>query len=117
MENKAINPVDVHRVSSNGTVDAKTNGVHVLHRLSHETIRTEDEATPDESISATIGLNFNIPWMIGLSSRNQELCKWFCIPATEILVDDFNCALRKRVLLQGRIFIFENFVCFNSNGK
>ncbi|GAX79453.1 hypothetical protein CEUSTIGMA_g6894.t1 [Chlamydomonas eustigma] len=115
MEKGTTSPFDVSKVSCNGMSEVKTYGQHLLFRSSPQPRKLEDESNPDESISATIGLNFNIPWMIGLSSRNQELCKWFSIPSTEILVDDFNCALRKRVLLQGRIFIFENYVCFNSN--
>ena len=34
---------------------------------------------------------------------------WFGIPESEQLLDEFHCALRKRVLLQGRLFVFENF--------
>lgn len=31
------------------------------------------------------------------------------------LVDDFMCALQKRVLLQGRMYVFDHHVCFYSN--
>ena len=31
------------------------------------------------------------------------------------ICDEFVCALRKRVLLQGRLYICEHFICFHSN--
>lgn len=39
----------------------------------------------------------------------QDQSVWFGIPESEQLLDEFHCALRKRVLLQGRLFVFENF--------
>lgn len=34
---------------------------------------------------------------------------------TDRLLDDFACALSREILLQGRIYVTENSVCFNSN--
>ena len=31
------------------------------------------------------------------------------------VLDDFVCALKKRILLQGRMYVFEHYVCFHSN--
>ncbi len=31
------------------------------------------------------------------------------------VMDDFVCALKKRILLQGRMYVFEHYVCFHSN--
>ena len=78
--------------------------------------RTSDslpEAPPFPSearLASTIGMNLNIPWIIACNSRNSELCKWFGLPPGETEIDDFNCALRKRVLLQGRLFVFNHYV-------
>ena len=33
----------------------------------------------------------------------------------QTLVDDFICALRRRVLYQGRMYVFEHYCCFYSN--
>ena len=33
----------------------------------------------------------------------------------QTLVDDFICALRRRVLYQGRMYVFEHYLCFYSN--
>ena len=59
----------------------------------------------------TIAMNLNIPWLLNLNqSRKEELCQCFNINRDQNLVDDFNCAIRKRVLLQGRLFVFDDFV-------
>lgn len=31
------------------------------------------------------------------------------------VMDDFVCALQKRILLQGRLYVFEHYVCFHAN--
>ncbi|GIL88429.1 hypothetical protein Vretifemale_16344 [Volvox reticuliferus] len=36
------------------------------------------------------------------------------IPSRQRLLGDFHCAMRKRVLLQGRMYIFDHYVCFYS---
>lgn len=30
-------------------------------------------------------------------------------------MDDFVCALQKKILLQGRLYVFEHYVCFYAN--
>jgi len=56
-------------------------------------------------------MNLNIPWLLNLNqSRKEELCQCFSINRDQNLLDDFNCAIRKRVLLQGRLFVFDDFV-------
>jgi hypothetical protein len=39
----------------------------------------------------------------------------FELEPTENVMDDFVCALKKRILLQGRMYVFEHYVCFHSN--
>ncbi|KAG1654886.1 hypothetical protein FOA52_006530 [Chlamydomonas sp. UWO 241] len=83
---------------------------------SEQSILTREAPTqPAVQASTQIALNLNLPWILRVQSRNQDLCKWFSIPLTERLLDDFTCALRKRALLQGRLFVFENYVCFYAN--
>ena len=36
-------------------------------------------------------------------------------PCLQHLIDDFMCALRKKVLLQGRMYLFREHVCFHCN--
>ena len=35
--------------------------------------------------------------------------------ALQNVLDDFVCALQKKILLQGRIYVFEHYVCFHAN--
>ncbi|RKP07592.1 GRAM domain-containing protein, partial [Thamnocephalis sphaerospora] len=37
------------------------------------------------------------------------------VPMGEILVDDYNCAMQKEILMQGRLYISERHICFYSN--
>ena len=45
----------------------------------------------------------------------EELRRYFELPADELFLDEFYCALSKRILLQGRMYIFEHHLCFYSN--
>jgi hypothetical protein len=48
--------------------------------------------------------------------RNEEFHKLFkSITADDRLLDDFSCALSRDILLQGRIYVSEHNICFNSN--
>uniref|UniRef100_A0A2H6MWM1 VASt domain-containing protein n=1 Tax=Micrurus carvalhoi TaxID=3147026 RepID=A0A2H6MWM1_9SAUR len=60
-------------------------------------------------------------WKIPISSstykyRNEEFKKQFShLPDLERLVVDYACALQKDILLQGRLYLSENWICFYSN--
>ncbi|XP_060717434.1 protein Aster-A isoform X1 [Tachysurus vachellii] len=48
--------------------------------------------------------------------RNEEFRKLFKkLPETERLIVDYSCALQKDILLQGRLYLSENWICFYSN--
>ena len=42
------------------------------------------------------------------------LCDLFKIPRNEMIFDDFGCSLQSTILFHGRMFVFENFICFYS---
>ncbi|KAG7889202.1 hypothetical protein KL936_002776 [Ogataea polymorpha] len=49
-------------------------------------------------------------------TRNVEFHELFKnIPDNERLLDDFSCALSREILLQGRLYVSEHYLCFNSN--
>ncbi|KAG7750811.1 hypothetical protein KL911_004690 [Ogataea haglerorum] len=49
-------------------------------------------------------------------TRNVEFHELFKnIPDSERLLDDFSCALSREILLQGRLYVSEHYLCFNSN--
>ena len=48
--------------------------------------------------------------------RNEDFHNLFSdVPADDRLLDDFSCALSKEILLQGRVYISEHYLCFNSS--
>lgn len=48
--------------------------------------------------------------------RNVEFHELFTnIDLTDRLIDDFACALSREILLQGRIYVSEHHICFNSS--
>lgn len=50
------------------------------------------------------------------AKRNQEFHALFrSVPEEDGLVTDYGCALQKEILLQGRIYISQNYLCFNAN--
>lgn len=51
-----------------------------------------------------------------LMRRNKEFHLAFKqIPALEKLIDSFSCALTKEILVQGRMFVLSNYICFTLN--
>ena len=95
---------------------ASSVGPNPMPSIAHRRTRTGDMssiAPAPSGIGSVIGLNLNMPWLLRLQSRDAELRSWFGIdmgPQQPTLIDDFGCALRKRILLQGRIFLFEDYV-------
>jgi hypothetical protein len=51
-------------------------------------------------------------WRSRVQNKTEELRKLFSLPPTEHLVNDYMCALRKKILLQGRLYVFSNKLCF-----
>ncbi|KAE8594527.1 hypothetical protein XENTR_v10019682 [Xenopus tropicalis] len=48
--------------------------------------------------------------------RNEDFRKIFKkLPDSERLIVDYSCALQKDILLQGRLYLSENWICFYSN--
>ncbi len=49
------------------------------------------------------------------SDGKDSLRKLFKLPDDEVLIEEYLCALYKKILLQGRMYPFRNYVCFYSN--
>ncbi|RUS19832.1 hypothetical protein BC937DRAFT_86840 [Endogone sp. FLAS-F59071] len=62
------------------------------------------------SIAAACGM------AIANTKRNAEFHSLFrSVPDDDRLIEDYGCALQKEILVQGRLFISENHICFNAN--
>ncbi|XP_026349330.1 protein Aster-C isoform X2 [Ursus americanus] len=65
--------------------------------------------------------NWSSDWSFWISSstykdRNEEYKRQFThLPDTEKLIADYACALQRDILLQGRLYLSENWLCFYSN--
>lgn len=47
-------------------------------------------------------------------ARSRECREWFGLPDTEDLLEEYSCALLKKILLQGRMYVFREHICFYS---
>ncbi|XP_048659247.1 protein Aster-C isoform X4 [Marmota marmota marmota] len=65
--------------------------------------------------------NWSGDWSFWISSstykdKNEEYKRQFThLPDTEKLIADYACALQRDILLQGRLYLSENWLCFYSN--
>ncbi|XP_026537591.1 GRAM domain-containing protein 1C isoform X2 [Notechis scutatus] len=98
-----------------------------LHEADHGLISQvlvdseENLSVCTEKMHPTSPYNWNTDWTFWISSstykyRNEEFKKQFShLPDLERLVVDYACALQKDILLQGRLYLSENWICFYSN--
>ncbi|KAI0095017.1 hypothetical protein BDY19DRAFT_902058 [Irpex rosettiformis] len=53
---------------------------------------------------------------VASARRNQEFHEMFPgVPEGDYLIEDYGCALQREILIQGRLYISENHVCFHAN--
>ncbi|KAI6136118.1 hypothetical protein F5141DRAFT_1185197 [Pisolithus sp. B1] len=61
----------------------------------------------------------NIPvtgFAVASNKRNADFHELFPnIPEGDYLIEDYGCALQREILIQGRIYISENHICFHAN--
>ncbi|KAM8821179.1 protein Aster-C [Eudromia elegans] len=74
-----------------------------------------------EKMQVPAQYSWSADWSFWLSSstykyRSEEFKRQFShLPESERLVVDYACALQKDILLQGRLYLSENWLCFHSN--
>ncbi|KAK9241436.1 hypothetical protein V1525DRAFT_429177 [Lipomyces kononenkoae] len=53
---------------------------------------------------------------VASKKRNRDFHQLFrSVPEDDYLIEDYGCALSREILLQGRLYISEQHICFNSN--
>lgn len=53
---------------------------------------------------------------VASNKRNADFHELFrTIPEGDYLIEDYGCALQREILVQGRIYISENHICFHAN--
>lgn len=71
---------------------------------------TEGESDEEDDDDDTSSQKFSS------EKRNREFHQLFKkVPSSEKLIDNFSCALSKDILVQGRMYLSKNYICFNSN--
>ncbi|KAK9474604.1 uncharacterized protein V1510DRAFT_373612 [Dipodascopsis tothii] len=55
-------------------------------------------------------------YAVASHKRNRDFHQLFrSVPEDDFLIEDYGCALSREILLQGRLYISEQHICFNSN--
>lgn len=108
--------------SDNKVVRRKSisNGSIMTHDLSDtiDTLENESHALKASEIS-----NAKFEELLSASAENpvhpkkdKEFHQIFRkIPSAETLIADYSCALSKDILVQGKMYLSQNYICFNSN--
>ncbi|QRV80396.1 membrane protein [Ceratobasidium sp. AG-Ba] len=80
------------------------------------------ESSDSESYDSEDALSFGpdeIPitgFAVASSKRNADFHELFPnVPDSDYLIEDYGCALQREILIQGRLYISENHMCFNAN--
>ncbi|XP_033125998.1 protein Aster-B-like isoform X3 [Anneissia japonica] len=66
------------------------------------------------------GVRRSAPWYSVLQSNYKSRCEEFLklfkgIPETERLTVDYSCAIQKEILVHGRMYVTQNYLCFYAN--
>ncbi|XP_068553004.1 protein Aster-C isoform X1 [Anas acuta] len=95
----------------------------VDHGLISQLLADSEEAlgSCSEKMQVPAQYSWSADWSFWLSSstykyRSEEFKRQFShLPDSERLIVDYACALQKDILLQGRLYLSENWLCFHSN--
>lgn len=102
---KSLTMPALPRVSSKASLDSPLTSTADLNG------NNSDDNKPKEESSAKLG-----SFAFASAKRNVDFHKLFrSLHISDGLVDDFSCALSKEILIQGRLYISERSICFNSN--
>ncbi|KAG8742606.1 hypothetical protein FRC10_001204 [Ceratobasidium sp. 414] len=111
----------IHRVPSDTSI--KYSGGGVLSKTFSRGSRSRGhESSDSESYDSEDALSFGPEEMpitgfaVASSKRNFDFHELFpTVPEGDYLIEDYGCALQREILIQGRLYISENHMCFNAN--
>ncbi|KAF8504292.1 hypothetical protein BU17DRAFT_58201 [Hysterangium stoloniferum] len=76
----------------------------------------EDDSSPDELDPLTEYAAPITGFAVASSRRTADFHALFpTVPEGDYLIEDYGCALQREILIQGRLYISENHVCFHAN--
>uniref|UniRef100_A0A061R0Z2 Gram domain-containing protein 1a-like n=1 Tax=Tetraselmis sp. GSL018 TaxID=582737 RepID=A0A061R0Z2_9CHLO len=103
----------------NGKYNSKTSAALSTAKLAPMTrVRSENILEEAGSYVQTKPSSAQVLTFLGWNfQRNEEVLRLFGLPDFESVVDDWSCALQSqaKILLQGRLYLLSNFLCFYSN--
>ncbi|KAK7681091.1 hypothetical protein QCA50_015929 [Cerrena zonata] len=98
--------------ASDATINGNTDQRPSIDTESLKSKTTPDLSKADENQATTMPTQI----LYAIMKRNTDFHQLFRnLDLTDRLLDDFACALSREILLQGRIYISEHNICFNSN--
>ncbi|GLB43560.1 putative protein with domain of unknown function (DUF4782) [Lyophyllum shimeji] len=78
----------------------------------------EGTSSEDDLMDLDLGED-DIPvtgFAVASNKRNADFHELFPnVPEGDYLIDDYGCALQREILIQGRLYISENHICFHAN--
>ncbi|KIJ27712.1 hypothetical protein M422DRAFT_271069 [Sphaerobolus stellatus SS14] len=73
----------------------------------------EDDDSSDDDLDGVVPVT---GFAVASNKRTADFHAMFpTIPEADYLIDDYGCALQRDILLQGRLYVSENHVCFHAN--
>lgn len=79
----------------------------------------DSEGAYDSDSQSGLSFNGDIPitgFAVASSKRNADFHDLFPdVPDGDYLIEDYGCALQREILVQGRLYISENHMCFHAN--
>ncbi|CAK9435542.1 uncharacterized protein LODBEIA_P02690 [Lodderomyces beijingensis] len=101
------------QISANGDDRNNNNLSEVRSKGSDEALNEHSDSEP-ENLDHIVDYNKEIKRASRKS--NKEFHQAFKkIPKNEKLIEDFSCALSKDILVQGKMYLSDHYICFNSN--
>ncbi|KAF9936576.1 hypothetical protein BGZ67_002207 [Mortierella alpina] len=111
-------PVSTGSHHSNGysNSNGNANGSYTYSN-GYDSASTSQRSSRDgDMISGDDGSEAPISFVYANEKRFSDFHSLFrSVPDDEKLIEDYGCALQKEILVQGRLYISENHVCFNAN--
>ncbi|UJR07617.1 hypothetical protein I4U23_011906 [Adineta vaga] len=95
--------------------------MHTISSLSSPPFRRTKSHRPSErirrhSIKLKHSQMHSEPFQTTYRQRNEEFRKLFKdVPDSERLIVDYSCAWQKDILVQGRVYLSQNYICFYAN--
>ncbi|KAF9188352.1 hypothetical protein BGZ51_006960 [Haplosporangium sp. Z 767] len=82
----------------------------------HNDVLGKDSSSSTQSNEGDDAYETSINFVYANEKRFSDFHAIFrSVPDEEKLIEDYGCALQKEILVQGRLYISENHVCFNAN--